>query len=294
MGMVITHSDMSQFLSCRRAWWLSFILDRRPPKKVHGPLALGTRVHDVLEYIYNGGDDPITYHDALASKDLAWQDDNDVTGWMVDELYSDIVIGRNLIRHYLEWVAETGADDGLEVVATEQVIEVPILDDAVTLRGKLDIKWRRTDSGLLILNDWKTSGRWDTGARAALERSYQHHFYMAIENLLHPEDPVTEAWYTVLIKTKSRKPSKPVIERFKVPGTVKSAPIKLKQIETIAAEMLRAVEERSQYPSPGQSCGWCDYKMPCELADGMPDAARQYLEDQYVVGGKHERYTDAK
>ena len=60
----------------------------------------------------------------LAGIDALWQDENGAKSWEKDELYLDIVIGRNLINIYLEWLAETGADSGLEVVAVEEIIEL--------------------------------------------------------------------------------------------------------------------------------------------------------------------------
>jgi hypothetical protein len=247
-------------------------------------------VHRALDHYYSARLDPIEFHDRLGAEDADWMGATDQPSYALDELYSDIVIGRMMLTRYFEWIEDTGADSLWEIVSTEETIEAPILDGRVILRGKIDLKVRGLDTGFLLLNDWKTVGRWDAGQRASLERSFQHHVYMAIQDLLTPDDPVVEAWYTVLKKVKTRRPKGPVIERFKVPGTLRTAPRKRAQIEHIVWQMLRAIEERANYPSPGLVCNWCDYRMPCELQDENPVAAEEYIETKLFVGGKHSRY----
>jgi hypothetical protein len=284
--MIFTHSDIDNFLECRRLWNWNYVRDFHPHPKVHGYRELGSRVHKVFENYYSGGGaDPVVFYNALSAKAVAWQEEHSVPEWEMDELYKDIALGRRLVSAYFDWLEETGADHGLEVVSTEEMIEAEILGGDVLLRGKIDTKFRREDSGLLVLNDFKSLGRWDSGQRARLEHSYQHHVYTAIENLSHPDDPMAEAWYTVLVKGRS-----PKIERFKVPGTARSGPNRLRDIERICIDMIRAIDEKSDYPSPNQHCAWCDYRQPCLIADDSPAAAEEYLNVKFLVGGRHERY----
>lgn len=284
--MIFTHSDIDKFLQCRRLWAWNYVRDFQPPEVRHGPRALGHRVHRTLANSYAGSPvEPVAYFNALSAKDMAWQEENAQPEWAMDELYKDTISGRKMIEAYFEWLEDTGADAGLTVEAVETPSEALILDGDVLLKGIVDTKFRREDSGLLVLNDFKTVGRWTSAEAARLERSYQHHVYMSIENLTHPDDPVGEAVYTVLKKGRF-----PTIERFKVPGTGKSGPNRLKDIERICAEMIRAIDEESFYPSPGQHCGWCDYRHPCSLADDDPATALEYLEVKFTVGTKHARY----
>ena len=222
---------------------------------------------------------------ALSAKDMAWQEDHAAAPWEIDALYKDTVVGRRLIEKYVEWVTESGEDDGLEVVTVEEIIEAPILGGDVMLRGKVDVKFRYKDSGFLLLNDFKTVGRLDSGTRAKLEHSYQHHVYMSIESLSNPEEPMPHAANTILVKGRY-----PEIHRFPIPGTATSTPNRLVKIERIVTEMLHAIDIASDYPSPGQHCAWCDYRKPCLIADDSEEAALEYLEVKFRIGGKHDRY----
>jgi hypothetical protein len=284
--LIFTFSDIDHFLTCRRLWAWNYVHDFHPPEVRHGARPLGTRVHKALEFLYAGHtDDPVGLFNALSAKDMAWQEDNASAPWEIDALYKETVIGRKLIEKYVEWIAESGEDDGLEVVAVEEMIEAPILGGDVLLRGKVDVKFRYVDSGFLLLNDFKTVGRLDSGTRAKLEHSYQHHVYMGIESLANPDEPMPHAANTLLVKGRY-----PEIHRFPIPGTATSTPNRIVNIERIVTDMLRAIDEESNYPSPGQHCAWCDYRKPCLLADDSPAAALEYLNVKFRVGGKHDRY----
>jgi PD-(D/E)XK nuclease superfamily len=284
--MIFTFSDIDNFLTCRRLWTWNYVHDFHPPETKHGPRNLGTRVHKTLEHLYSGKEaDPVAYFNALSAKDIAWQEESGSAPWEIDALYKETVIGRRLIEKYVEWREESGADDGLEVVSTEEVIEAPILGGDVLLKGKIDVKFRNVHSGFLLLNDFKTVGRLDSGTRAGLEHSYQHHVYMSIESLAHPDEPMPRATNTLLVKGRY-----PEIHRFPIPGTAIATPNRLRKIEAICIEMMRSIDEEIDYPSPGKHCAWCDYRKPCLIADDNEDSAMEYLRVKFVTGGKHDRY----
>ena len=216
--------------------------------------------------------------------------------WELDQLYEDIIIGRNCVTAYLDWLTETGADAPFEVVAVEHQSEAPLLDGRVLLRGKVDTLFRSLGDGSLVIHDLKTSANWQGGQREILERSYQHHCYIITEAHANPEAFISAAYYTVVKKIVNLgKLGKAPVERFRVPGTTRQAPIKRRQIEAICHEMLMAMvgAEASDdvlYPSPQQACRWCEYAVPCELVDDNLGAAAAYLDIHFTVGGKHARY----
>jgi hypothetical protein len=87
------------------------------------------------------------------------------------------------------------------------------------------------------------------------------------------------------------------VERFRVPGTTRSAERKLKQIEFIVTLMLEAIEDINTHgidhaiPSPDESCRWCNFKQPCEIYDDAgPAAAETLLAEHFITGRKHSRY----
>ncbi len=297
--VIITHSDIQKFLTCRRAWHYDYVLDFRPPEKLTGHLALGTRVHHAMEAFYLGEtDDPVAWINAKGKADLAALDyDNSAKPWDYDQMYEDLIVGRNCVKLYMEWLDETDADAHYRTVSVEEKVEVPILDGRVILRGKVDLLQEDTTSGLMCSNDFKTTSDWGGDLRGQLERSYQHWCYLIALQYCYPDRNVECAQYTVMRKVKkipSAPPKAPLIQRFKVPSTRRSIGVKTKQIERIALEMinLRDREDSSVfYPSPGKHCSWCDYKAPCDIADESPEGSLAILSSGvYVSGTRYARY----
>lgn len=297
--VIITHSDISRFLTCRRQWYYDYVLDFRPSEKATGPLALGTRVHSALEAYYKGEtDDPVAWIDQKGKEDLAALDyDDNVKPWDFDQMYEDMIVGRNCIKLYMDWLSETGADDNYKTVAVEEKVEVPILDGRAVLRGKVDLLKEDITSGLLCADDFKTTSDWGGGLREQLERSYQHWCYLIGLQHNYPDRNVECAQYTVLRKVKkipAVAPKSPLISRFTVPSTRRSIGIKKAQIERIAFEMLALRDKEDSavfYPSPSRACSWCDYRSPCDLADEAPDSAVALLSSgKYVQGTRYDRY----
>lgn len=300
--VIITHSDISQFLTCRRQWYYNYVLDYRPPEPLTGPLALGTRVHAALEAYYTGQtSNPVAWIDEKGKADLEALDYADnVKPWDLTQMYEDMIIGRNCIKLYMEWLEETGADANYKVVSSEEKVEIPILDGRVILRGKVDILWEDVSSGLLCVNDFKTTADWGGDLRGQLERSYQHWCYLIGMQYLYPERIVECAQYTVLRKVKkipTTPPKAPLIQRFTVPSTRRSLKMKTRQIERIAQEMLYLRDQEDPaifYPTPNKACSWCPYKSPCDIADESPEASLALLANGgYVQGTRYDRYKEA-
>lgn len=296
--VIITHSDISNFLTCRRKWHWDYVLDFRSPEKLTGPLALGSRVHAALEALYlNETDDPVAWIDQRGRDDLAAIEINpDAKPWDLDQHYEDMILGRNAITSYMQWLEETNADANYRTVSVEERVEVPILDGRVILRGKVDLLKEDIASGLVCTDDFKTYAR-DDGLRDQLERSYQHWVYLIAMQHVYPERIVECAQYTVIRKVKklpTTPPKSPLVQRFTVPATRRAIGAKRKQIERIATEMvnLRGKQDPAVfYPSPGQACRWCDYKSPCDLADEAPESALALLSSGvYVSGTRYDRY----
>lgn len=300
--VIITHSDIKNFLDCRRKWYYDYVLDFRPVEKLTGPLALGTRVHAALEAYYLGETtDPVAWIDQKGRADLANLDVNpDAKPWDYDQMYEDMIIGRNCITLYMDWLTETNADANYETVSVEEKVEVPILDGRAILRGKVDHLKMDVSNGLLCSEDWKTTADWGGGLREQLERSYQHWCYLIALQYAYPDRNVECAQYTVLRKVKkipaTVSTKSPLVTRFTVPATRRSIGTKTAQIERIALEMLNLRDKTDPsvfYPSPGRPCTWCDYKAPCEIADESQESALALLANgKYVQGTRYDRYKD--
>lgn len=297
--VVITHSDIAAFLRCRRQWAWGYIDDVKKAEGVTGAAKLGTRVHSALEAYYVRGDDPVEVHDQLARADILMLETTDAPGWEVDQLYTEMILGRNCVIVHQDWLARTGADSEFDVFAVEPKLEAPILDGRVMLRGKVDIIYRSRNDGLLYTNDWKTTGA-QGSVREMFERSYQAPTYQVLASVIPDAPEVGGSYYTVIRKTKNpARATRELVERFRVPASRRTAQTKLRQIEAICVDMLRLIDEYDRtdpanaYPTPAESCRWCDYKMPCELMDESPESALAMLGAEYQQGGKHERYDRA-
>ena len=240
MTITLTHSDLATFLTCRRKFDLAYINDFGKPESTVGPLALGTRVHASIEAMHRDGTNPIEEHQRLALRDERWLIDSGAPSWDVDQLYEDIIFGRNCIDAYTEWVAAEGPYDGYKI-HPEQMLEGLICGGQVLLKGKADLLLEREDDGWIFINDLKTASVHSrTSLPALLEKSYQHHVYMVLAHLTHPEQIIGGASYTVLYKVKvPLRATHPMVESIPAHATWRQAATKLRQIEQIAYEIIR-------------------------------------------------------
>lgn len=296
--LVVSHSDIAQFLKCRRSWRWGYVEDRTPPEKDIGALALGSRVHLSLEAYYRSGVDPVVEHQRLADAAIARAEDEGRI-FDLEKLFEDVIVGRNCLVAYMEWLAKTGADHGYETIGVERHIEAPVLDGRVLLRGKTDTLFRRTSDGALIINDFKTTGRAISQTISELERSYQAYVYDIIMRLLEPDALVYGGMYTVLKKVTRRQRGTPYVERVMIPGFVRSRAVVQHQIMAILEEMVKTLSrigsedsDRIFYMTPGEHCTWCAFKHPCMIANENPEAAEEMLRDQFAPG-RHRRYDAA-
>lgn len=295
----ITSSDMAAWMHCRRSFTLSYIEDWKEPEIPYGALALGSRVHRALEHYNRGAGDPIAEHQRIALEDEAEMRRMGAPSWAIDQLYEDIIVGRNCVIAFLEWVAAEGPYHGYTVAGVESKLEHEILGGRVKLMGKADLLLARDVDGAIFTDDYKTSNRFRSGLRENLERSFQHHTYLTLLRLLKPDVQIAGAFYTVLFKAKNMASMKgPAVERFRAPATTRMAELKLRQIEAICTDILNHIDRVASegpavaYPTPQDSCRWCPFRNVCELMDDSPVAARALLDAKFERGGRHKRYKE--
>lgn len=284
---IITHSDIHEYMKCRQKWsWSEY----RKPEKKTGALPLGSRVHKAIERFYLDGTDPLTEYERLWKKD--WEEEVEGS-WAEEQFMEEILIGRNCVTSFLDWLGETGADSEYEVAGVEVLVETPFLGGKVMLRGKIDTLFRRIDNGFLVTNDFKTSARPERDIPALL-KSWQHDIYSIIAGRMWPDEVLFGTMYTVLRKVKRiGRTTKPMVTRVPVPGSSIIPPHRVAQLERICHEMiaLQARDDRLwAYPSPSDACAWCEYRLPCDLARDDPAAAQDMLTREFVGGHRLERY----
>lgn len=298
MTKYITNSQQRIFKECRRKWWLQFYRNLQPKEetaKVVGPLNLGGRVHDALDVHYKGGDALTAIAEEYgtpALRELA------IMQSVEKEFDKEFSLAKTMLEGYLEWVEETGIDDGLELIGTEYELQAPMTvghagnEQEVILLAKLDAAFTRVIDGSLVVRDYKTSA-----AFADLEKSLlmdeQVKFYLLLLALQDPEAKrlVLAEWVGLrkVLRTATAKP--PFYERWPVNHNRHTLNNFWTQLYGTIERILEA-ESRLDAgadpqlvvpPSPSKDCSWrCQFYVACSLFDDGSDVER-HLADHFDV-----------
>src|ERR1700722_7028241 len=203
---------------------------------------------------------------------------------------------------YFDWLAETGADEGLKVLSVEREIVVRLTDD-VSLRGRLDMIVSDTHAGSRLFLDHKTCIQWLT--TDYLDRDEQAKFYMMLQRLSKDDK---ELWcdggiFNMLRKVK-RGPK--AVPPFYKRETIRHNPDSLNsmykrtyqavnEIVDLRAQLDSGLDfQQVAYPHPTKDCVW-----KCPLASGacsmMDDGSdwQGYLENEWVTVDPYARYTES-
>lgn len=300
----ISNSEIQEFKSCRRAWWLKYYRGLSlKAKESTGPLPLGTRVHNSLEAYYKDGINPVTEYRKLLKEDaLKFSQSEDYSdASKVKKFESEADLGRIMLEGYLEWLDETNADDRLEVVAVEKKVSAPFLDGRVELQGKTDMKVRDRLDGARLILDHKTAISFDVYHKTS-HMSEQLMLYSLLEKIQDGDDtPVEGGIYNLLRKVKRGASAKPpfydrITVRFnntalrsfwtRVNGELRD------MIATRDALDAGADHQYVAYPSPTRDCTWkCPFFQACFMFDDG-SAAEDWIENFTEVTDPYARYEE--
>lgn len=299
----VSNSEIQLYKSCRRAWWLSSYRGLVPrEEKLTGPLPLGSRVHNALELYYREGVDLFeAYADLLSVDRLLFSQSMQANDDAASKKFNDEAeLGRVMLEGYLEWVEETNADHGLEVVGVEKIISHRPTEfgGKVELRGKLDLIIRDKFNGFLASFDHKTAAGFDTYNKYAL-MSEQLMFYTSIMVASHEREIIDGGIYNLLKKSKRTARAKgPFYTRMHIRfnkttlqsfwlrtlGTVRDMMSTRKQLDEGVPHQLAA------YPRPSNDCSWkCPFYQGCTMFDDG-SRAEEWLAANFVVGNPDARY----
>lgn len=297
MSIRMSQSEASVFRECRRKWWLGTYRGLRPKfQPVTGPLSMGTRIHACLEALYTDGRNPVDVHRELIENDrlelvMVERDPS--------ELDKEAELGRIMLEGYLEWLEETGADADYEVVSSEEILTVPLLNGEVEMVGKLDMRVKRKSDGVRLFMDHKTAAGMDGIAKiAAISEQFLH--YHLLEALKPDETERCDGGvYNILKKVKRTATARPPFyERIEVRHNRQQLQAYWNRFHGIVMDIMRvraALDAGGDhlvhaYPTPTGDCSWkCQFYAVCPLIDDG-SAAESMLEDFYEVGDAYERY----
>ena len=177
--ITISNSEIQAWKRCPRMWYVNYYLGFVPAQEpATGTRQLGTRVHLALEGHY--GHDL----DALTVLAVLYKIAKDAQPEYEAELTAEHGLAHAMVEGYLEWLADEGADADLEVVHTEQDVQVPLpgFEDQVTLRARMDQVSQRISDGVLSFMDYKTAANFEK--HELLDLDPQFRFYCLIQWLL--------------------------------------------------------------------------------------------------------------
>lgn len=294
----ISNSEMQTFKDCRRKWWLSYYRRLRPQmENMTGALALGSRIHAALDDHYAKGIPLLEAHAIHVENDKL-----KLESQMRDtyDLESEAELGRIMLEGYLEWVEENGIDAELEMISTEEIIEMPMFDGKVILQGKIDMRVRRKADGVRMFRDFKTVGGSFTDFASMAHMNEQILTYMTLEAAQNKEGERSEGGiFTMLKKVKrSANARPPFYEQMEVRHNVFALRNFWQRLHGTIGDMLnvrKALDEGVThqlvaYPRPSRDCKWkCPFFALCPMFDDG-SAVESAISDSYVVSNPYDYY----
>lgn len=219
----VSQSDLKDFQRCKRRYWLRHV--RRLAPKMYGPvgpLQSGTRVHTALEAYYqpymsldprqsieNAINDAMSEYHTQCTQ-LGVEPDAAV----LDQFRKDTDLERAMIEGYFEWLADTGADAHLNVIAAEEQLNITAdqlgadFGRPVEIVGKLDARAIDEVTGFTQFVDHKTVASF-ARVLPTLQGDAQMLHYHLLLSLTRPDEHVDGALYNMLRKVKRGPRSKP-------------------------------------------------------------------------------------
>ena len=265
-----------------------------------GPLAIGNRVHKVLEEGYSS---PAGEAAALAvlAESIAedWPRAEEMGGDVLKKFESEAELALIMIEGFIQWAAEEGLDAEWEVVAHERIVRTPpisIHGEEVTLKGKLDQMIRRLMDGALFMRDWKTT---QTMNPVMLAFRPQLKTYLLLLALTEPEAQVSGGQFVFLKKVKRTARANPPfysVEQMYV-GPREMETFWTQTVGTLGrlvetAQRLEAGADHHELvpPRPTRDCAWrCPFYECCEMFDDGSNV-EAYISARYVAGDPYAYY----
>lgn len=300
MALMISNSEITCYKDCRRRWYILYYLQRQPKQsKATGPTNLGTKMHAALEAYY--GHQDISAAKAVTLLFEMYNLDLRTFPEQEEELWKEYDLANAMLTGYFDWLMETGADEGIEVISVEREIVVPITPE-VSLRGRLDMLVSDTHAGSTLFLDHKTCIQWLD--KDYLDRDEQSKFYMMLQRL--GGGPST-AWadggiFNMLRKVKRGPKAVPPFYKREVirhnPDTLNSMYKRTFQAVNEIMDLRTELDEGADfqqvaYPHPGKDCVW-----KCPLASGLcgmlDDGSdwKGYITDEWPQVDPYARYTE--
>jgi hypothetical protein len=309
----LSNSEMKQWRRCRRQWYFGTYrgLKKKADDDPGSALSIGNAVHDALAAMY----DPILQADPV--KFLA-----DLTAERIvaapaqeDAIREEFKLTGTMVAGYVEWLAETGADEDLVIEGSEIRVEVPLRvsgeEIGVKLLSKLDAPVRRNSDGRRLALEHKTTGTFDgllDGAAIDSQFKTEHlaRFLHYIEDGAEPQEAYDNCIGILLnmlrkvLRTPKAKP--PFYDRIDVLHNLDELRNHWRNVVAIAVEIQNAhaaldagASHQTVCPPTAlpDRCKWdCPFFRVCKMADDNSDLEGA-LDAIYEVHDPLERYANS-
>lgn len=175
--ITISQSEIATWTRCPRQWLLTYYLGTVPADPpVTGNMQLGSRIATAMEGYYGYDLDPSAVISMLYRIELDRHPEH------LHDLTQERDLAAAMVGGYTEWLAETGKDAHLHVVAVETDVQVPLpggegLD--VQLRARMDRVVLDEVTGLLSFMDDKTAATFEKHDMLALDPQFR--FYSVVQ-----------------------------------------------------------------------------------------------------------------
>ena len=275
----VSNSEIKTFRSCRRKWWLQYILKlRKQEVSVIGPLPLGSRIHKALELHYRGEEDLLAAHQRLVEEARLQAM---IEGADLGKLDDEAELGRLMLEGYLEWAEDEGIDANLEVIGVEEILKYPMLGGAVTLIGKLDLRVRDRMKDTKFVLDFKTAASFNEFHLVG-NMNPQLKTYQMLDTLVHPEDVRIEGGIYRLLKKVKRtaRAMPPFYEDIEIRHNKYTLRAFWAQLQGVLSDMVTTRDALLRgedpmvhaYPNPTRDCTWqCPFITVCPMFDDGSD-----------------------
>jgi len=307
--MRISNSEIQTFKRCKRKWYMAYYRQLKFQKPATaGPREVGTRVHACVAVYYDlkikkksdavARKAALELHEMLAEEDIERSGGDSATVKETD-------LTRAITEGYFEYLQDEGADEGLKIVAAEEVVEIertiPETNGvSVTIGAKLDLRVRNLADDTVVFMDHKVVQEFTTPTKT-LGIDEQMKMYEWLLQQVHPDERVDGAIYNMLRKVKrTAGANPPFYERFRIHHSQEEIETfrirligELQDIIRLRQELDEGIDpQQIAYPSPTRNCSWdCDYYPVCGLMDRPQDKPEKLIKRLYVVGDPYERYT---
>jgi hypothetical protein len=303
----LTNSEMKDWRRCRRKWYLGYYRRLRLLAGEDEPMSttsIGNRVHDALAAYYNPAvkADPVAHAVESITADVARLPEKEA------DLLKETTLVVAMLEGYLEWLAETGADEDIVVEGTESVVEVRLVD-GVNLLSKLDAPIRRGFDGAKLALEHKTVQAFDAVDVLKIDSQFltEHlaRFLHEMELGATPEEAHAQChgilWNALRKVKRTAKATPPFYMRQDVPHNLDELRSHWRHVLAVAADIgaaerrLAAGESHQTvcYPNPTRDCKWdCPFFRVCAMADDGSDFEGA-LAGLYYEGDPLDRYKDA-